>query len=73
MWKHSDGWKPLCNFLECKEPVGQESPRIIDTATMNLVKKLFIAGGLASWATIFGSAYMAWTLAPRNSATICDD
>lgn len=65
IWKPSDGWNPLCNFLDCKEPVRQEFPRINDAATMSLVKKIFVARGLASWAVIFGSAYMVWNWAPR--------
>lgn len=65
VWKPSDGWKPLCNFLECEEPVGQGIPRINDAATMSLVKKIFVARWLATWATIFGSAYMVWPWALR--------
>ncbi|KAL7817535.1 hypothetical protein V8C44DRAFT_320977 [Trichoderma aethiopicum] len=63
-WTAEDGWEPLCKFLGKDVPKEEPFLWVNDAATMNIIKRVLIARGVASWLAIFGGAYAAWTYGP---------
>lgn len=59
-FKAEDGWEPLCKFLEKPVP-DTPFPRANEAKTFTIIKTIFIAKGLLSWAALGGSIWAAWT------------
>jgi hypothetical protein len=62
-FKAEDGWEPLCSFLG-KEVPDVPFPRMNEKKTFAMVKAIFIAKGLLSWAALFGSIWAGWRFGP---------
>lgn len=63
-FKAEDGWEPLCKFLGVKVP-DQPFPRLNERTTFQLVRRIFIAKGLLSWAALFGATLGLWKITSR--------
>ena len=57
-WESSDGWKPLCRFLEKPVP-NKEFPRVNDAAFLRRLTQYLIARGLLAWACVLTTPLIA--------------
>ncbi|KAF4454402.1 hypothetical protein F53441_3028 [Fusarium austroafricanum] len=63
-FKAEDGWEPLCKFLG-KDIPDEPFPRLNEKETFRMVRNIFIAKGILSWAALFGATWGAWKVASR--------
>ncbi|KAF4969035.1 hypothetical protein FSARC_3689 [Fusarium sarcochroum] len=63
-FKAEDGWEPLCKFLG-KEVPNEPFPRLNEKKTFQIVKAIFIAKGVLSWAALFGATWGLWKVTSR--------
>lgn len=57
------GWKPLCEFLGTEVP-DEPFPRLNEKETFELIRRIFIAKGLLSWAVVGLGVWGSWRFGP---------
>ncbi|KAI1749173.1 hypothetical protein F4782DRAFT_514803 [Xylaria castorea] len=57
------GWGPLCEFLGAKVP-DEPFPRLNEKETFQMIRRIFIAKGLLSWAVLGVGVWANWKFGP---------
>lgn len=60
-----DGWEPLCEFLGTEVP-DEPFPKLNEKKTFQLIRRIFIAKGLLSWAAVGLGLWGSWRYGPPH-------
>ncbi|KAI3317788.1 hypothetical protein HD806DRAFT_356491 [Xylariaceae sp. AK1471] len=63
------GWEPLCNFLGAEVPC-EPFPRLNEKKTFQMIRRIFIAKGLLSWAALGAGVWASWNFWPSVLACL---